>query len=85
MIYNYSAGEAKFLCECALKVFNGNIPFSVDHLLTSEKELKFLCNAKSLDKKKRRNLTSNKGIKSMQEISCRVYSYLTEWPHSSLC
>ena len=62
ILCNCSADEVKFLCECALKIINGNIPFNVDRLVTYEKQLKILCNAKTSDRKRRRILTSNKGI-----------------------
>ena len=39
-LYNCSADELKFLCECAVKMFKGNVLFNVDRLLTYEKELK---------------------------------------------
>ena len=74
---NCSADEVKFLYECALNIINGNILFNIDRLLTYEKQLKILCNAKTCDRK-RRIPTSNKGIKLMPEISCPVYSYIIQ-------
>ena len=61
---NCSADEVKFLCDCALKIISGIIPYIVDRWLTFEKELKVLCNAAMLRHVARKDdelLPPNKG------------------------
>ena len=40
VLCNCSADEVKFLCESALIIINGRIPFNINRVLTYEKELK---------------------------------------------
>ena len=68
----------KFLCECALNIINGNIPFQVEKLIPFEKQLKHLCDETLSCAERRKLLTSVKGIKLLQLISRPCYCYLTE-------
>jgi len=68
--------EVKFLCECALNVINGKVPFQVKQLLPYEKELKVLCNPNTTNEKRRFTLKSVKGNKLLQKISRPCIQYI---------
>ena len=70
----------KVLCECASNVFNANIPFDLNPLITHERQLKVLCNAGKCGRKRRRILSHNNGINLMQENS---FSFFTSNKMSS--
>ena len=70
--------EIEFLCECALNIVNGNIPFNVDKLTPFEKQMKILCEPQTTDRKRRKVLSSTKGLKLLELISRPCYCYLSE-------
>ena len=51
---NVAKKKSNFLCERALNIINGNVPFKTDDLLTFEKQLRVLCTSTTSDEPRRK-------------------------------